>query len=80
MQRRAGKTAAQAEALVVWLESVVPTSPFTLADVKALYDMIRNAVPTDSQVEVHATDHRFTRVHVLIQSERGVIDRILDVR
>lgn len=76
---RSGKTAQQTETLVAWLETVVPTKPFTLADAKELYALIRNAAATDSKVEVHATDHTFTRVHVLIASEHGVIERVIDV-
>lgn len=74
------KSSEQTETLVAWLEGVVPTTPFTLADAKEFYDLIRKTVSKDDVVEVHATDHRFTRVHVLVRSERGVFDRIIDVR
>lgn len=77
---RAGKTAAQSEALVVWLNGVVPTAPFTLDDAKALYNMIK-AMAHDSIVDVHATDARFSQVHVLIETPDGkVVDRVIAVR
>jgi REP element-mobilizing transposase RayT len=77
---RAGKTSAQSEALVAWLQTVVPTAPFTIDDAKALYEMIR-AMSKDACIDVHATDGRFTHVHVLVQTPDGaVVEKIISVR
>lgn len=73
------KKTTSTDPLIVWLEGVTPTTPFTVEDAKEFYDLIKNAAGVDSKVEVHGTDHRFTRVHVLIRRGANVIDRIIDV-
>jgi len=61
--------------LTAWLNGLTLTAPFTLADVKELYAMIRKAVDKKTRVEVYSIDHRFARIHIVI----GTSERFVDV-
>lgn len=62
---------------IAWLESVTLTKPFTLSDALELRTMIKHALADAVSVEVvgiHAV-----RVHVRIETPRGVLERDIDV-
>lgn len=61
---------------VRWLEGVKLTAPFTLADASELKAMIKTAVP-DASVDIHAPHG--DKVFVRVATERGEIERVIDV-
>lgn len=64
------------DAFIEWLGSVTCTKPFTLADAAELKAMIKAAV-VDGKVDVYTT--KGDKVHVRIETPRGVLTRDLDV-
>lgn len=64
------------DAFVAWLASVTLTHPFTLDDARELFGMIRNAIDAQHIDVYTGTDDK---VHVRVETERGVIERVIDV-
>ncbi len=62
--------------LNTWLNGVTCTRPFTCADARELYTMIKNALP-NAFVEVYTT--RGDKVHVRIGDPSSKFVRALDV-
>lgn len=61
---------------ITWLESVTCTRPFTCADAAELKAMIKATV-LDGVVDVYTT--KGDKVHVRIETPRGVLARDIDV-
>ena len=64
-------------AFLACLNAVRCTAPFTCADAKAFYDLIRGLLGEDARIDV------FTRlgdkVFVRVESPRGIFERAIDV-